>query len=128
VLQPKAEAEIALVLGNDVMDPGATAETIAAATDRALAAIEIVDSRITDWKITFADTVADNGSSAFYVLGDAKPLDGLDLYSCGNPVKIPGLGSFEGIKSSVFLIRGLLEIDADTAGIAFCNLHICLFS
>lgn len=90
VLQPKAEAEIALVLGNDVMDPGATAETIAAATDRALAAIEIVDSRIADWKITFADTVADNGSSAFYVLGDAKPLDGLDLYSCGMVLEVNG--------------------------------------
>ncbi|MBB6191274.1 2-keto-4-pentenoate hydratase [Sphingobium wenxiniae] len=90
VLQPKAEAEIALILGNDVMDPGATAETIAAATDRAFAAIEIVDSRIADWKISFADTVADNGSSAFYVLGDAKPLNGLDLYSCGMVLEVNG--------------------------------------
>ena len=46
-----------------------SAADVAAATDYAVAAIEIVDSRIADWKISFADTVADNGSSAFYVLG-----------------------------------------------------------
>ncbi len=57
-----------------------------------MAAIEIVDSRIADWKITFADTVADNGSSAFYVLGsDPKPLDGLDLYTCGMALEVNGV-------------------------------------
>src|SRR3546814_11374717 len=69
VLQPKAEAEIAIVLGKDITSANATAADIYAATDHVVAAIEIVDSRIADWKITFADTVADNGSSAFYVLG-----------------------------------------------------------
>jgi len=55
------------------------------------AAIEIVDSRIADWKITFADTVADNGSSAFYVLADeGKPLPGLDLWSAGMVMQING--------------------------------------
>src|SRR3546814_12520299 len=58
---------------------------------KAVPAIEIVDSRIADWKITFADTVADNGSSAFFVLG-SEPLspDGLDLYSCGMVMAING--------------------------------------
>src|SRR4051794_17399110 len=68
-LQPKAEAEVAIIMGRDLVDPQATAEDVFGAASRAVAAIEAVDSRIEDWKITFADTVADNGSSAFYVLG-----------------------------------------------------------
>src|SRR3546814_1302892 len=54
VLQPKAEAEIAIVLGKDITSANATAADIYAATDHVVAAIEIVDSRIADWKITFA--------------------------------------------------------------------------
>jgi 2-keto-4-pentenoate hydratase len=91
VIQPKAEAEVALVLGRDLDDPNATIADIAAATDHAVAAIEIVDSRIADWKISFADTVADNGSSAFFVLGkDRHALDGLDLYTCGMALEVNG--------------------------------------
>lgn len=79
-LQPKAEAEIAFVLGKDLPSPMTTPEQVAAAVSTVHAAIEIVDSRISDWKITFADTVADNGSSAFFVLSaNGLPLDGLDL-------------------------------------------------
>jgi len=79
-LQPKAEAEIAFILGADLPDPGTSVEEVAAAVASVHAAIEIVDSRIADWKITFADTVADNGSSAFFVLADkGLPLAGLDL-------------------------------------------------
>jgi 2-keto-4-pentenoate hydratase len=91
VLQPKAEAEIALILARDLDDPQATPEAVYAATAHAVAAIEIVDSRIADWKISFADTVADNGSSAFFVLGnDRHPLDGLDLYTCGMVLEVNG--------------------------------------
>ncbi len=91
VLQAKAEAEVALVLAHDLNTPGATAQDVLDAAGYACAAIEIVDSRIADWKITFADTVADNGSSAFFVLGDRKvPLDGLDLYTCGMVLEVNG--------------------------------------
>ncbi|MFW2828773.1 2-keto-4-pentenoate hydratase [Sphingomonas sp. ID0503] len=84
LIQPKAEAEVAFVMGRTVDDPNLSVEDLAAAIDHAAAAIEIVDSRIADWKITFADTVADNGSSALFVLGDdRRKLDGLDLYTCG---------------------------------------------
>ncbi|MEW6598544.1 MAG: fumarylacetoacetate hydrolase family protein [Pseudomonadota bacterium] len=84
LIQPRAEAEVALVLGKDLTDGEVTPERFAAAVDHAVAAIEIVDSRIADWKITFADTVADNGSSALFVLGAEKmPLQGLDLFTCG---------------------------------------------
>lgn len=91
LLQPKAEAEIAIVLGSDLRDPNSTPADVAAAAAHAVAAIEIVDSRIAEWKITFADTVADNGSSAFFVLGpDKKLLDGLDLYTCGMVLEVNG--------------------------------------
>ncbi|HVF93769.1 MAG TPA: fumarylacetoacetate hydrolase family protein, partial [Sphingomonas sp.] len=83
--------EIALVMGRDLDDPRATPDVVAAAADYAVAAIEIVDSRIAEWKISFADTVADNGSSAFFVLGDERmPLAGLDLYTCGMALEING--------------------------------------
>ena len=79
-IQPKAEAEIAFILGADLRDPATVADEVAAAVASVHAAIEIVDSRIADWKISFADTVADNGSSAFFVLADTgRSLDGLDL-------------------------------------------------
>ncbi|KRB84984.1 2-keto-4-pentenoate hydratase [Sphingomonas sp. Root710] len=91
VLQPKAEAEIAFVLARDIDDPDVTTDAVAAAIDHAVAAIEIVDSRIADWKITFADTVADNGSSAFFVLGsERRPVEGCDLYSCGMVMEVNG--------------------------------------
>ena len=90
-LQPKAEAEIAFVLGADLPDADTTAEAVAAAVATVHAAIEIVDSRIADWKISFADTVADNGSSAFFALAaDGRPLAGLDLYSAGMVMEVNG--------------------------------------
>jgi 2-keto-4-pentenoate hydratase len=71
LIQPKAEAEVAFVLGADLDgDPdGITLERVVAAVDVAVGAIEIVDSRNADWDITITDTVADNASSAMYVLG-----------------------------------------------------------
>jgi len=90
VLQPKAEAEIALLLSRDVTDTDATVETMMTAADCAMAAIEIVDSRIANWEISFADTVADNGSSAFFVRGDPVRLRDLDLYTCGMVMEING--------------------------------------
>lgn len=90
-LQPKAEAEIAFVLSADLPSPDTTPEQVAAAVASVHAAIEIVDSRIADWKITFADTVADNGSSAFFVLADqGLPLAGLDLEGAAMAMTIDG--------------------------------------
>jgi 2-keto-4-pentenoate hydratase len=90
-LQPKAEAEIAFVLGADLPDPDTSVEQVAAAVASVHAAIEIVDSRIADWKITFADTVSDNGSSAFFVLADkGLPLGGLDLEGAAMEMRVNG--------------------------------------
>ena len=72
LLQPKVEAEIAFVLSADLSDGPLDARQVAAAVDYAVAALEIVDSRIAGWDITFGDTVADNASSALFVLGSTQ--------------------------------------------------------
>jgi 2-keto-4-pentenoate hydratase len=83
VLQPKAEAEIAFVMRQDLTDPGITLIDVAAAVDHVLPAIEIVGSRIRDWNIKLLDTIADNASSGMFVLGGTpRALDGLDLPTC----------------------------------------------
>ena len=70
LLQPRIEAEIAFVLNRDIRDRDPSLERVTAAVGVALPALEIVDSRVADWDISIADTVADNASSAMYVLGD----------------------------------------------------------
>lgn len=80
VLQPKVEAEIAFKLSNDLKGPGITAFEVIQATEYIFPALEIIDSRIKNWQITLADTIADNASSGLYVLGDQPiRLTGIDL-------------------------------------------------
>jgi len=74
LVQPKVEAEVAFILGSD-LDGELDLHTVRAAVTHAVPALEIVDSRVDDWDITIVDTVADNGSSAAFVLGEvAVPL------------------------------------------------------
>ena len=83
LIQPKVEAEIALVLQHDLTQQKHTYADIISATAYALPAIEVVDSRIENWKISLIDTIADNASSAAFVLG-SRPvkLENLDLINC----------------------------------------------
>ena len=71
LLQPRAEAEIAFVLNAD-LDSDSVPEDIRAAVEYAVGAVEIVDSRIVDWNLTIADTIADNASSGLFVLGPRR--------------------------------------------------------
>ena len=73
VLQPRVEGEIAFVLKKELKGPNVTTLDVLQATDYILPAIEVVDSRVKDWKIKLPDTIADNASSAFYALG-GKPI------------------------------------------------------
>lgn len=84
LLQPKVEAEIAFVLGRDLPHDDTTVAETMRAIDYAVVAIEIVDSRIADWKISFVDTVADNASSGLFVVG-SRPvaLRDFDAVMCG---------------------------------------------
>lgn len=84
LIQPKVEAEIAFILECDLdMNPISLAQVIRSVA-YAVPAIEVVDSRIGDWKVSIFDTIADNASSAAFVLGGAaKKIDQLDLRLCG---------------------------------------------
>ncbi|MEX3692302.1 2-keto-4-pentenoate hydratase [Paraburkholderia sp. BR14263] len=83
LIQPKVEAEIALVLEHDLTFEKHTFVDILRASAYALAAIEVVDSRIQNWDIRFVDTVADNASSARFVVGSRPvPLSQIDLTGC----------------------------------------------
>lgn len=84
LIQPKAEGEIAFLLKKDLQGPGVTAADVLAATEGVMACFEIVDSRITDWKIKIQDTVADNASCGVFVLGDQLvDISNIDLGLCG---------------------------------------------
>lgn len=85
VLQPKVEAEIAFILKKDLIGPRVSTLDVLMATDYVLPALEIVDSRVADWKIKLQDTVADNASSGLYVLGGnpVRP-DAIDLPMVGS--------------------------------------------
>lgn len=83
-LQPKVEGEIAFILKDDLSGPDVTSFDVLKATDSVVPALEIIDSRIKDWKITLADTVADNASSGLYVLGETpKKIEDIDLKQMG---------------------------------------------
>lgn len=82
LIQPKAEGEIAFVIGRD-LDEAPTWGRFLRAVEYALPAIEIVDSAIADWRITLVDTVADNASCGLYVLGtDPRRITDLALADC----------------------------------------------
>ena len=69
LLQPRVEGELAFVLKKSLFGPGITAAQVIAATDFVIPAIEIIDSRIRDWKFKIEDTIADNASSGMFVVG-----------------------------------------------------------
>lgn len=83
-LQPRVEPEIGFVLAKPLRGPGVTAAEAASAVASVVPALEIIDSRITDWRITLADTIADNASSGGVVLGSRfSPLGATDLRLVG---------------------------------------------
>lgn len=69
LIAPMVEPEITFVLGRELRGPGVTANDVLGATHVLLPTLEIIDSRVRDWRIEFVDTVADNGSSARCVFG-----------------------------------------------------------
>ncbi|MBF8644383.1 MULTISPECIES: fumarylacetoacetate hydrolase family protein [Pseudomonas] len=100
LIQPRAEGEIAFILGEDLHGPGISAEDVLAATQSVMPCFEIVDSRIDNWQIRIQDTVADNASCGVFALGtqrlDPRTLDlakvQMQLLKNGQPAG-GGLGS-----------------------------------
>lgn len=79
LIAPRAEPEIAFTLATDLAGPGVDPERALAAVATVHPALEVIDSRVADWRITLVDTVADNASGARAVVGHGVPADGLDL-------------------------------------------------
>lgn len=91
-IQPRVEAEIALVLNAPLTGPGVTTTEAARAVAGARPALEMVDSRIKDWKIRLVDTIADLASSAAIMLGPrVVPIVGWDPRLCGMVVARNGV-------------------------------------
>jgi 2-keto-4-pentenoate hydratase len=79
-VQPRVEPEVAFILARPLQGPGVTSADAIAAVGYVLPALELIDSRIKDWKIGLADTIADNASSGGVVLGSApRALTNIDL-------------------------------------------------
>jgi len=71
-LYPRVEVEVGFVLADDLPGAGCTEDDVLAATAAFAPSIELIDTRIKDWKIKLCDTIADNASSAGWVLGEAR--------------------------------------------------------
>ncbi len=83
-MQPKIEAELAFVMGQDLAGPGVGIADVLRAAAAVVPSFEVIDSRVQDWKIKIQDTVADNGSSAALVLGSRlTPVDAVNLKYVG---------------------------------------------
>ncbi len=102
MLQPRVEGEIAFILERDLKGPGITPADVVRATAGVAPALEIIDSRIRDWKIKAQDTVADNASSAAFVLGtNLIPPAKLDLRYVGYVMMKNGRLATAGVGAAV---------------------------
>jgi 2-keto-4-pentenoate hydratase len=99
---PRVEVEVGFILGATLPGGGCTEEDVLDATDAVAPAIELIDSRIRDWKIGLVDTIADNASSAGFVLGPerVKPRD-IDLLSIDATLRRNGEVVAEGRSDAV---------------------------
>lgn len=83
LIQPRAEPEIALLLGEPLEGAHTTTVQVLAATAAVLPALDVLDSRYAGYRFRLPDVVADNASAARYVLGDPVAADGIDLGRVG---------------------------------------------
>jgi 2-keto-4-pentenoate hydratase len=120
VMQAKAEAEIAFILERDLKLEQPTVADVIRSIGYAVVAIEVVGSRIANWDIRLADTVADNASSGMFVLGNTPyGVNGLDLRDCamqmvrGEESVSTGVGHAclgHPLNSTLWLARKMVEV------------------
>lgn len=119
LIAPKVEAEIMLVLKDDLNHETITFSDVIRATEFVIASLEIVDCRLRDWDICITDTIADNAAAAMYVVGSqAKLLTEIDLSTCSMSLLCNGQRVSEGhgelcmghpINAAVWLARQLYK-------------------
>jgi 2-oxo-3-hexenedioate decarboxylase len=83
LIQPRAEPEIAFIMGRGLSGPAVTAADVLAATSGIATGIEILDSRYLDYRFTLPDVIADNTSAGRFVIGAPVPPAGIDLRLVG---------------------------------------------
>lgn len=71
-LYPRVEVEVGFILADDLPGANCTEDDVLAATAAFVPSIELIDTRITNWQIKLCDTIADNASSAGWVLGEQR--------------------------------------------------------
>jgi 2-keto-4-pentenoate hydratase len=97
LIQPKIEAEVAFLLAADLEGPLVTVDDVRPAVAGAMAALEIVDSRVADWDITYVDTVADNASCGLFVVSEhVVPLVDVDPIGVAMVMTVNGAVASEG--------------------------------
>lgn len=118
-LQPRIEGEVAFLIGKPLRGPNVTAQDVLAATEACALGIEIVASRIADWKIKLVDTIADNASYGGFTLGPwDKKMRESDLAALAMTIQQNGALAAEGVgaaalghpaTSTAWLANKLLE-------------------
>ncbi|MBB3708600.1 2-keto-4-pentenoate hydratase [Aminobacter aminovorans] len=119
-MQPRAEVEIAFVIGRSLPDPAIEMTSLISAIAYALPSVEIVDSAIKDWDIRLVDTIADNASAGGFILGiEPKKIDALDLRLCGALLSVNGAVASTGVgaaclghplNAALWLARKMAEV------------------
>ncbi|MEB3021680.1 2-keto-4-pentenoate hydratase [[Mycobacterium] crassicus] len=101
-LYPRIEVEVGFILGADLPGADCTEDDVLAAVEAVVPSIELIDTRITDWKIKLCDTIADNASSAGFVLGKGRvsPAD-VDVKNINATLKCNGEVIAEGRSDAV---------------------------
>lgn len=121
VLQPRVEAEVALVLNKGLPEPDTTMNELITAVDHLLPAIEVVGSRIVNWNISILDTIADNASCGRIVTG-TRPVSpaALDLAAAGMVMEVDGRVESVGsgaaclghpYRAALWLVRRMAELE-----------------
>lgn len=120
VLQPRIEAEIAFIVGRDLTDPRLTMVDLMRGLECAVAALEIVGSRVANWDIQITDTIADNASSGLFVLGSQPVpvsavdyrLAGMVIHSRGEPVSVGATAACLGspLNAALWLARKMVDV------------------
>jgi 2-keto-4-pentenoate hydratase len=101
-ISPRIEGEIAFLMGKSITSPGITAEQILDATEACALGVEIVDSRIADWKIKLVDTISDNASYGGFTLGPwDKAMPKSNLSELAMTVMHNGAKAAEGVGAAV---------------------------
>jgi len=102
LIAPRIEPELAFVLRDDLHGPGVTAADVLAATESVIPALEVIDSRIRDWKITLVDTIADNASCHCAVLAaERHPVAEVDLPAAAVAMSVDGEVRQQGVGAAV---------------------------